>query len=108
MRQGPHHGAHRSTRTGRRLSVTVSKSASVASTSHGRSVWHEAHLGVPLAAVGTRFRTPQERHGTTAALTVSPPSPVSPIRRIAQPTPFLPLWKTAGAATLFHPVGTSS
>src|SRR5687768_12378111 len=59
-RHGPHHGAQRSSSTGRRVSTTSSKSSWPAATSQGRSVWHEAQRGVPAAAAGTRFLVPHE------------------------------------------------
>ena len=64
MRHGPHHGAQRSTTTGTFVATTASKSASVPSTSQGRSALHLAHLGSPVAAAGTRLRALHETHVT--------------------------------------------
>lgn len=60
VRQGPHHGAHRSTNTGMRAPTTASKSSSVAAATHGSGALHAAHFGVPLATAGTRLRVPQD------------------------------------------------
>src|ERR1700730_14536449 len=65
MRQGPHHGAHRSTRTGRAEPWTCSANvASSASATHGRGWWQVPHRGTPDAAAGTRFFRPQLGHTT--------------------------------------------
>lgn len=61
MRHGPHHGAHRSTRTGTfACRTTLSNVPSVASVSHGNAALQEAHTGLPLAVAGTRFFVPQD------------------------------------------------
>ena len=49
--------------------MTVSKSASVASTSQGRLAWQEAHRGTPDVATGTRLLTPQEAQTATSGVT---------------------------------------
>ena len=57
VRHGPHHGAQRSTTTGRGLrSATSTKVASSASTTHARGCLHWAQRGEPLAAAGIRLR----------------------------------------------------
>ncbi len=59
-RHGPHHGAQRSTTTGRvDRSMSRSKSDAVASVSHGRSVLQPAHRGLPRVTIGTRLVRPQ-------------------------------------------------
>src|SRR5215217_5694698 len=73
-RQGPHHGAHRSTSTGRLAAVTTcSKSPSPAEVSQGRAVWQAAHRATPLAAAGRRLRLPQLGHVTIWAMLRPPP-----------------------------------
>ena len=65
IRHGPHHGAHRSTRTGTRAaSATSAKSASPADTNHGSGALHWPQRGTPTAAGGTRLRFPQPRQLT--------------------------------------------
>src|SRR5579862_1645711 len=72
IRHGPHHGAHRSTRTGRALSAAASNVVSSASTSQGRGSWHFAQRGEPAAAVGTRLRLPQPVQATMVPDMCSP------------------------------------
>ncbi len=62
MRQGPHHGAHRSMSKSELVLSAASIVLSSASTSQGRSVEHLAHLGRPLLLTGTRFLAPQLEH----------------------------------------------
>src|SRR6478752_3493076 len=65
IRQGPHHGAHTSTSTGRLASSTTAwNSSSFASTTHGSGVLHFPQRGIPLATAGTRFLAPQLAHAT--------------------------------------------
>src|SRR6478752_3906320 len=65
IRQGPHHGAHTSTSTGRLDSSTTAwNSSSFASTTHRSGVLHFPHRGMPLATAGTRFLVPQLPHVT--------------------------------------------
>src|SRR5260370_32497772 len=60
IRQGPHHGAQKSTSTGTVLcSTTDGKSASPLSVSHGNVEPQTAQWGTPLAAGLTRFILPQ-------------------------------------------------
>src|SRR6185503_2303868 len=59
MRQGPHHGAQKSTTTGTEAVVSVPNESLSASTSHG-SLWPQlAHWGTPCADAWTRLRLPQ-------------------------------------------------
>src|SRR4029079_6249913 len=68
IRHGPHHGAHRSTRTGSvASSATAAKSSSVASTIHGSGWWQLLQRATPRAAFGTRFLRPQFGQTTTLA-----------------------------------------
>src|SRR5690242_13425262 len=63
IRQGPHHGAHTSTSTGRLDSSTTSwKSSSFASTIQRSGVLHFPQRGMPLPAAGTRCLAPQLPH----------------------------------------------
>ena len=65
IRQGPHHGAHTSTSTGRLDSSTTAwNSSSLASTTQRSGVLHFPQRGMPLATAGTRFLAPQLPHAT--------------------------------------------
>jgi hypothetical protein len=59
MRQGPHHGAQKSTSTGTEASSSVSNVWGGASTIQGRFVWQLLQRGTPLAVGRTRFLVPQ-------------------------------------------------
>lgn len=71
MRHGPHHGAHRSTRTSEVVLRTPERVASDASAIHGSSALHDAHLGRPEETAGTRFFVPQAGQVVMRALMVS-------------------------------------
>src|SRR5918999_6163466 len=60
-RQGPHHGAHRSTRTATAERASTSNVASVASTSQGRALPHEPQWGAPRSLGRIRFFLPHDR-----------------------------------------------
>src|SRR4029079_19268354 len=65
IRQGPHHGAHTSTSTGRpHSSTTAWNSSSAASTTQRSGVPHLPQRGMPSATAGTRFLAPQLPHAT--------------------------------------------
>ncbi len=67
MRQGPHHGAQKSTSTGSELcSTTAGKSASPLSVNHGKVAPQLPQCGTPVAAGRTRFVLPQFRQRTSA------------------------------------------
>jgi hypothetical protein len=59
MRQGPHHGAHKSTTTGTDDADSAAKEAESASTSHGSIALQRAQRGAPRSIGPTRFRAPQ-------------------------------------------------
>ena len=68
MRHGPHHGAHRSTTTGRdAASATSANVSSPASAIQGSGWWQFPQRGMPAAAAGTRLRRPQLRQRTSSA-----------------------------------------
>ena len=69
MRQGPHQGAHRSTRTGTvDVSTAFMKVSSPASVVQGSGVLQLAQRGVPgPATAGTRFLRPHCGHDTMLA-----------------------------------------
>src|SRR3984885_6135088 len=76
IRQGPHHGAHRSTTTGTDAASAISaKVSSPASAIHGSGLWQLPHCGCPDAAAGTRFLRPQFGHVTNSSLTSPFPGP---------------------------------
>ena len=60
IRQGPHHGAQKSTRTGTLASVSAAKLPSSAGTTQGRGALHLAQRGVPRATGPIRFFAPHE------------------------------------------------
>jgi len=65
VRHGPHHGAHKSTKTGSTDFSTISAKLSVAaSVIHGSGARHCPHRGPPAAAAGTRFFRPHTSHVT--------------------------------------------
>jgi hypothetical protein len=64
MRQGPHHGAQKSTRTGIDALISSSKPPASVSTIHGRTVWHTLQRGIPSAVGRTRLSVPQLGHVT--------------------------------------------
>src|SRR2546423_13641128 len=86
MRQGPHQGAQKSTRTGNELcSTTAGKSASPLSVSHGNVAPQLPQCGTPVAAGRTRFILPQfgQRTGARPLAAAFPgsgrlPAPNSP------------------------------
>src|SRR5260370_37307932 len=66
IRQGPHHGAQKSTSTGSVLcSTTAEYSASPLSVSQGSVAPQLPQCGTPPAAGGTRFFLPQFWQGTS-------------------------------------------
>src|SRR3981189_2795045 len=65
IRQGPHHGAQKSTRTGNVLCSTIAgNSASPLSVSHGSVAPQLPQCGTPLAAARTPFILPHVRQPT--------------------------------------------
>src|SRR5712691_4156780 len=67
IRQGPHHGAQKSTSTGKVLcSTTAGNSASLLSVSQGSVAPQLPQCGTPLAVGGTRFILPQFGQRTNA------------------------------------------
>ena len=59
MRQGPHHGAQKSTSTGTEELISCSKESGRASRTQGSGVWQELQRGTPEAAGRTRFLVEQ-------------------------------------------------
>src|SRR5438045_9314948 len=64
-RHGPHHGAQRSTTTAGAAFASTSNVESVASTTHGRIVWHLPQNGAPRSLGPIRFFAPQFGHSRT-------------------------------------------
>jgi len=62
MRHGPHQGAQRSISTNLFVFKAEARLASLASAIQGKFFLHDAHVGVPLLAAGTRFLVPQDGH----------------------------------------------
>ena len=97
MRQGPHHVAQRSTRTGSRAcSATSAKSSSPASAIHGSDRWQLPHLGTPSATAGTRLRVPQCGQVITVERVMGV---VLPDGVIPAPRPAPPAWGTSCVTT---------
>jgi hypothetical protein len=93
IRQGPHHGAHRSSSTGRLAAVTTwSKSSSPAAVSQGRAVWQAAQRATPVAAAGRRLRLPQLGQVTISAMLRPPPGSLGSYTTISWCPWRLPLW----------------
>src|SRR3954462_14956716 len=59
IRQGPHHGAQKSTTTGTDAVISSANESRSASTSHGSFVPHTAHCGTPSGLAGTLLGLPQ-------------------------------------------------
>ena len=90
-RHGPHHGAHRSTRTRTlELSTTWANRPSSASVSHGSGALHWPQRGTPLAMSGTRFFRPQSRHRTMRSLMLP--------ARSKSPSPWRPAAPAGGSS----------
>ena len=70
MRQGPHHGAHKSTSTGSEEVISSSKLSVSASTIHGSGAWQTLHRGTPRGRGRTRFFLAQLGHVMVVALVV--------------------------------------
>lgn len=105
IRHGPHHGAHRSRSTIGEASRAPSMVVSSAGTNHGKSAWHFAQRGLPDAATGVRFFTPQEVQraipvsAITQVCTRRTPIPKDRIckaRSVAPRSLFAPRWPTFG------------
>jgi hypothetical protein len=62
MRQGAHHAAQQSTRTGNEDSTAASNVLGSASTIQGSTVWQKPHRGTPGALTGKRLGLPQFVH----------------------------------------------
>ncbi len=64
MRQGPHHGAQKSTSAGTEEAISCSNVSAPASTIHGNSVWQTLQRGTPVVVGRIRFLVPQLAHAT--------------------------------------------
>jgi len=71
IRQGPHHGAQKSTRTGTLACVSAAKLDSLAGTIHGSGDLQREQRGVPRGTGPTRFFTPQDAQEMIDAISAS-------------------------------------
>jgi hypothetical protein len=62
MRQGAHHAAQQSTKTGSEESTAASNVPASASTIQGSALWQKPHRGMPGALPGKRLGLPQFVH----------------------------------------------